>query len=48
VFTIGRRDFGEAFRSMVEVESACRDEYFRRLDEALGVGSGRAGAEPPA
>jgi ribulose-5-phosphate 4-epimerase/fuculose-1-phosphate aldolase len=31
LFTIGRRDFEEAFRSMVEVESWCRDEYFRRL-----------------
>jgi ribulose-5-phosphate 4-epimerase/fuculose-1-phosphate aldolase len=33
VFTIGRRNFEEAFRSMVEVENWCRDEYFRRLDE---------------
>lgn len=31
VFTIGRRDFGEAFRAMVDVENWCRDEYFRRL-----------------
>lgn len=31
VFTIGR-DFGEAFRAMVEVENWCREEYFRRLD----------------
>jgi ribulose-5-phosphate 4-epimerase/fuculose-1-phosphate aldolase len=31
LFTIGRRDFGEAFRAMVEVENWCRDEYFRRL-----------------
>jgi ribulose-5-phosphate 4-epimerase/fuculose-1-phosphate aldolase len=32
VFTLGRRDFAEAFRALVEVENACRDEYFRRLD----------------
>jgi ribulose-5-phosphate 4-epimerase/fuculose-1-phosphate aldolase len=31
LFTIGRRDFGEAFRAMVEVENWCRSEYFRRL-----------------
>jgi ribulose-5-phosphate 4-epimerase/fuculose-1-phosphate aldolase len=31
LFTIGRRDFGEAFRALVEVENWCRDEYFRRL-----------------
>jgi ribulose-5-phosphate 4-epimerase/fuculose-1-phosphate aldolase len=31
LFTIGRRDFEEAFRSMVEVENWCRDEYFRRM-----------------
>jgi ribulose-5-phosphate 4-epimerase/fuculose-1-phosphate aldolase len=31
VFTVGRRDFAEAFRAMVEVENWCRDEYFRRV-----------------
>ncbi len=31
LFTIGRRDFAEAFRAMVEVENWCRDEYFRRM-----------------
>ena len=31
LFTIGRRDFGEAFRAMVDVENWCREEYFRRL-----------------
>lgn len=31
VFTVGS-DFGEAFRAMVEVETWCRQEYFRRLD----------------
>lgn len=31
VFTIGRRDFGEAFNALVEVENWCRDEYFRLL-----------------
>lgn len=32
VFTIGREEFGEAFRAMVDVENWCRGEYFRRLD----------------
>jgi ribulose-5-phosphate 4-epimerase/fuculose-1-phosphate aldolase len=31
LFTIGRRDFAEAFRAMVEVENWCRSEYFRRV-----------------
>lgn len=31
VFTLGRTDFAEAFRSMVAVENWCREEYFRRL-----------------
>ncbi len=31
LFTIGRCDFAEAFRAMVEVENWCRAEYFRRL-----------------
>ncbi len=33
VFTIGRRDFEEAFKAMVGVENRCRDEYFRRAAE---------------
>lgn len=32
VFTIGWNGFGECFRTMVEVEQWCREEYFRRLD----------------
>jgi len=32
VFAIGRAGFEEAFRSMVDVENRCREEYFRRLD----------------
>ncbi|MBE0605716.1 MAG: class II aldolase/adducin family protein [Deltaproteobacteria bacterium] len=32
VFAIGRDGFEEAFRSMVDVENRCREEYFRRLD----------------
>jgi ribulose-5-phosphate 4-epimerase/fuculose-1-phosphate aldolase len=32
VFAVGRDGFGEAFRSMVDVENRCREEYFRRLD----------------
>ncbi|ACH40335.1 aldolase domain protein [Citrifermentans bemidjiense Bem] len=31
VFTLGRDGFGEAFRTMVEVENFCREEYFRLL-----------------
>jgi len=31
LFTIGRRDFGEAFRAMVDVENWCREEFFRRM-----------------
>jgi ribulose-5-phosphate 4-epimerase/fuculose-1-phosphate aldolase len=33
VFAIGRDGFEEAFRAMVDVESRCREEYFRRFDE---------------
>ncbi len=36
VFTIGRRDFAEAFHALVEVENWCRTEYFRRLDSSWG------------
>ncbi len=35
VFTIGRHDFREPFKAMVEVENWCREEYFRRLDELM-------------
>jgi len=31
LFTIGMRDFAEAFHAMVEAENWCRAEYFRRL-----------------
>uniref|UniRef100_C6E1Q4 Class II aldolase/adducin family protein n=1 Tax=Geobacter sp. (strain M21) TaxID=443144 RepID=C6E1Q4_GEOSM len=31
VFTLGREGFGEAFKTMVEVENFCREEYFRQL-----------------
>lgn len=33
VFSVGSREFGEAFRSLVAVENYCREEYFRRFDE---------------
>lgn len=33
LFTVGKRDFGEAFRAMVDVENWCREEYLRRLAE---------------
>jgi ribulose-5-phosphate 4-epimerase/fuculose-1-phosphate aldolase len=36
VFAIGANDFAEAFRSLVEVENWCREEYFRRFDEKFG------------
>jgi len=36
VFAIGRDGFGEAFRSMVEVENRCRADYYRRLDARSG------------
>jgi len=39
VFTIGRRDFGEAFSALVEVANWCRDEYFRLLAERLNPGN---------
>ena len=32
VFTTGKDGFEEAFRSMVDVENRCREEYFRRFD----------------
>lgn len=32
VFTLGREGFGEAFRTLVDVENFCREEYFRQLD----------------
>jgi len=35
VFAIGRDGFEEAFRSMVDVENRCREEYFRRLDARM-------------
>jgi ribulose-5-phosphate 4-epimerase/fuculose-1-phosphate aldolase len=35
VFTLGRTDFAEAFRSMIAVENWCRREYFRRFDALL-------------
>ncbi len=37
LFTIGGSDFAEAFRSMVEVENLCREEYFRRLLRPIGA-----------
>ncbi|KAF0214838.1 MAG: class II aldolase/adducin family [Geobacteraceae bacterium] len=37
VFTIGREEFGEAFRAMVDVENWCRQEYFRRLLNPLSM-----------
>jgi ribulose-5-phosphate 4-epimerase/fuculose-1-phosphate aldolase len=33
VFTVGDRNFAEAFRAMVSVENWCRGEYFRRQSE---------------
>ncbi len=33
VFTAGRRDFGEAFWKLKDIEDSCMKEYFRRFDE---------------
>lgn len=35
VFTVGKTDFAEAFKAMVDVENWCRQEYFRRLTAKL-------------
>jgi ribulose-5-phosphate 4-epimerase/fuculose-1-phosphate aldolase len=35
VFSIGRQDFGEAFRGLIDVENWCRAEYFRLFDEKV-------------
>jgi ribulose-5-phosphate 4-epimerase/fuculose-1-phosphate aldolase len=37
VFTIGRNDFGDAFRALVAVENWCRQEYFRLFEEVIPV-----------
>ena len=37
VFAIGRDGFEDAFRSMVDVENRCREEYFRRFDTRAGL-----------
>ena len=37
VFTLGSKGFAEAFSSMVDVENYCREEYFRRLEQAQGL-----------
>lgn len=42
VFTVGRDGFGEAFRSMVEVENRCRADYFRRLDARRDPGQSKS------
>jgi len=31
VFTTGRNDFAEPFNRLLQIEQACRDEYFRRI-----------------
>jgi len=36
VFTAGRTDFKEAFDAMIEVETWCREEYFRKFDQRWG------------
>jgi ribulose-5-phosphate 4-epimerase/fuculose-1-phosphate aldolase len=45
VFAIGRDGFEEAFRSMVDVENRCREEYFRRLDARKGAASPQSKSE---
>lgn len=47
VFTTGRKGFAEAFRTMVDVENWCREEYRRRLQEKIGNDfSGSIAAQP--
>jgi hypothetical protein len=36
VFTTGRQDFNEAFRTLLDIERASREEVLRRL----GIGEG--------
>jgi len=43
VFTTGKKGFAEAFRSMVEVENWCRQEYRRLLEEKTAPASSRTG-----
>ncbi len=37
VFTSGKENFQEAFSAMIEVETWCRQEYFRLFDERWGA-----------
>jgi hypothetical protein len=32
LFAVGGVDFGDAFRTLLSTENACRREYFRRID----------------
>lgn len=36
LFTVGRTDFNEAFGNLLDVESMCRQEYFRRIEQFAG------------
>lgn len=36
VFTAGKTDFKDAFEAMIEVETWCREEYFRILEQRWG------------
>jgi hypothetical protein len=45
VFAIGRDGFEEAFLALVDVESRCREEYFRRLDARTGAGTPQSKSE---
>ena len=45
VFAIGRDGFEEAFLALVDVESRCREEYFRRLDARAGAGTPQSKSE---
>jgi ribulose-5-phosphate 4-epimerase/fuculose-1-phosphate aldolase len=38
LFTLAWNDFGEALETMIEVERACRCEFFERIDAASPAG----------
>lgn len=37
VFTAGKKSFKEAFDTMIEIETWCREEYFRLLEQRWGL-----------
>jgi ribulose-5-phosphate 4-epimerase/fuculose-1-phosphate aldolase len=37
IFAAGEKDFRDAFKKMADVENACREEYFRLVQERTGI-----------